>query len=85
MGVVYEAEDLKLGRRIALKLNSFPKISPPICRHWSGFDVKRVLLLLWIIRTFAPSTKLMRPMGEPSLQWNCWRDRRSGNSSMGGR
>jgi len=69
MGVVYKAEDAKLNPAVAG--SSFcRRQSWQVRRRKRGSFTRRKRRRLWIIPTFAPSTKLTRSLDKLSLRWN---------------
>src|SRR6266852_9725099 len=80
MGVVYEAEDLKLGRRVALKF--LPEELAHDAQAVSRFQREAKAASSLNHPNIAPSTRLTSPLGEPSSLWNGWRARRSGIGSL---
>ena len=75
MGVVYEAEDLKLHRHIALKScrKNWRTILPP-AKDSSG---KPFLRPRSIIRTSARFTGSTKRTVNTSSPWSCWKGKRS--------
>jgi eukaryotic-like serine/threonine-protein kinase len=77
MGVVYEAEDLKLGRHVALMFlpDDLANDAQALSRFQREAKAASSLNHSNICTFYC---KLTKPKGEPSLPWNCWRGRRFG-------
>ncbi len=68
MGVVYEAEQISLGRRVALKVLPFASMLDP--RHLQRFQNERARPRRSTIRTSSPSTPWAVTEGFTSTPWN---------------